>query len=82
LGVLRSCPKIKSIAFTAKRGHEQFLSALAFLSLCESPPKGLKYLEMDGFLVDDMVKNLIGTPTQMVKDLDPVFGKGGAAQGV
>jgi hypothetical protein len=31
---------------------------------------------MDGFTVDDMMKNLTGTPTQMVKDLEMVFGKG------
>jgi hypothetical protein len=76
LGVLRSCPKIKYIAFVAKPGRELFMSAMALLSLCERPPKNLKYLEMNGFEVDDMVKGLIGKPPQKVNDLGMVFGNG------
>jgi hypothetical protein len=66
--------KIKYIAFVAKPGTELFMSAMALLSLCEWPPKNLKYLEMNGFEVDDMVKGLIGTPSQKVKGLEMVSG--------
>lgn len=72
MGILRNCPKIKSIAISAEPASS--MSGMPIIQLMQSPMKDLKYLELHNFDFDDEIESLLPAITGRIPGLEFVFG--------